>query len=168
MAGCSQKPAAPTNSDVLAANDFENLDGWLADSPALATLTKTRAHSGAYSTQVGPGYDFGLGYSNPLSRLASEWPGKIKVSAWVFVPSNQEAGKLVTELKTGDANSKGLLWEGLDLAKAVKSYNQWQYVEKVVALPEAAKPSSRLLVYLWRAESKQPVYLDDLKISRVN
>ncbi|MDQ2794058.1 MAG: hypothetical protein M3Y12_08625 [Bacteroidota bacterium] len=164
---CSQKPAEPTGSDVLATNDFENLDGWLADSPALVTLTKSRAHSGVYSTQAGPGYDFSLGYNNQLSRLAPEWPGKLKVSAWVLLPNDQAAAKLVMEVKSGATTSAGLLWEGLDLTKAVKSYNKWQYVEQTITLPETAKPTSRLLVYLWRADSKQPVYLDDLKISRV-
>ena len=114
---------------------------------------------------VKPGYDYGLGYSNTLSRLAPEWPAKLTVSAWVMLPSGEASAKLVTEVKSGATNSPGLLWEGLDLNKAVKVYNKWQYVEQTITLPETAKPNSRLLVYLWCADSKQPVYLDDLKIS---
>ena len=163
---CSQKPVELTDTDVLASNDFENTDGWLAESPGLATLNRDQAHSGKYSTMAAPGNDYSLGYSNILSKLSSDWPGALTVSAWVLVPNDQAAAKLVTEVKSGATNSVGLLWEGLDLAKVVKSYNKWQYVEQTITLPEAAKPTSRLLVYLWRADSKQPVYLDDLKISR--
>jgi hypothetical protein len=163
--GCSSSPSETTATGPLAANDFENVDGWLADSPALATLNRDRAHSGAYSTMVAPGMDFSLGYNNMLKNLAPEWPAKLTVSAWVLVPNEQAAAKLVTEIKRGPTNSAGLLWEGLELNKAVKIYNKWQYVEQTITLPPSATPNSRILVYLWRAESKVPVYLDDLKIA---
>ena len=164
VAGCQQKPADGV-AGPLATNDFENLDGWLADSPALATLNREQAHSGKYSTLAGPGRDYSLGYSNALSRLAPDWPGTLTVGAWVLVPNEQAAAKLVTEVQGAGASGTSLLWQGLDLTKAVKVFNKWQYVEQTVALPATAKPNNRLKVYLWRAESKSPVYLDDLQIS---
>lgn len=165
LAGCSSNSGAAPATGLLAATDFENLDGWLADSPALATLTRDQAHSGRYSTVVSPGHDFSLGYNNALSRLAPVWPARLRVSAWVLLPSERAAAKLVTEVKGPGANGPGLLWEGLDLLKAVKVANQWQHVEQLITLPPTAKANSRLLVYLWRADTKEPVYLDDLQIS---
>lgn len=169
LASCSAGPggAASPTGGALAANDFENLDGWLADSPALATLTRTQAHSGRYSTMVGGGHDFSLGYNNTLSRLApAGWPARLRVSAWVWLPSEQAAAKLVTEVKGAGAHAPGLLlWEGLDLPQAVKVTNQWRHVEQTITLPPTATANSRLLVYLWRADSREPVYLDDLQIA---
>ncbi|WP_139924947.1 hypothetical protein [Hymenobacter sp. DG01] len=164
-AGCSEKPAKPAATNTLAATSFENLDGWLADSPALATLNRDQAHTGQYSTMVGPSHEFSLGYVNPLSRLAPEWPAKLTVGGWVLLASEQGAAKLVIEIKGDTPGAPNLLWEGLDVAQAVKVYNKWQYVEHTITMPDAAKPTSRILVYLWRADSKQPVYLDDLSIS---
>ncbi|GAB2795294.1 hypothetical protein HNQ93_002984 [Hymenobacter luteus] len=164
-AGCSKKPADAADTSTLAATSFENLDGWLADSPALATLTRDKAHTGRYSTMVGPSHEFSLGYSNALSRLAPEWPARLTVGAWVLLPPEHGAAKLVTQIKGATPGTPDLLWEGLDLTQAVKIAGKWQYVEQTITMPEAAKPTSKILVYLWRADSKQPVYLDDLSIS---
>lgn len=165
LIGCSNKSGEAPSTGLLAHNDFENLDGWLANSPAVATLSRGKAHSGAYSTMVGPGHEYSLGYDNALSRLSPDWPAKLKVGAWVFLPNDQTKAKLVTELKAPADNGPGLLWDGLELATNVKQYNQWQYVEKTFTLPANAKASHRLLVYVWLADGKEPVYLDDLTIS---
>ncbi|WP_159437460.1 carbohydrate binding domain-containing protein [Hymenobacter daecheongensis] len=150
---------------MLAANDFENLDGWLADSPALATLNQAKAHSGRYSTMVSAGHDYSLGYNNTLGRLSPEWPAKLTVGAWVLLPNDQAAAKLVVEIKGTDPAAPSLVYQAIELPKAVKLSNKWQYVEQTIAMSGTAKPDSKLLVYLWRADSKEPVYLDDLKIS---
>ncbi|SNR74322.1 MULTISPECIES: hypothetical protein [Hymenobacter] len=165
LGSCSQQPSTPSAPGVLASSSFENLDGWLPDAPGLALLSRDQAHSGTYSTMVAPDHDFSLGYNNKLSRLAPDWPAKLTIGAWVFLPNEQAAAKLVTEVRSDKPNQPNLLWEGLDLLSTVKVYNKWQYVEQTVTMPAAAKANSRLLVYLWRADSKQPVYLDDVQIS---
>lgn len=165
LTACSPNPPVLQAAGPLAANDFEHLDGWVTDSLALATLNRDQAHSGKYSTLVAPGNDYSLGYNNALSKLSPDWPGVLTVSAWVLVPNEQAAAKLVTEVTGGGAKGASLLWQGLDLPKAVKSFNKWQYVTQTITMPATAKPNSRLKVYLWRAESKGPVYLDDLTIS---
>ena len=166
LGGCSSRPNAAAPAGPLAATGFEDLDGWLPPTPARATLTRARAHAGRYSTLVGPGHEFSLGYSNTLSQLApAAWPGRLRVSAWVLVPGPRAAAQLVTEVKGAGSQGARLLWKGLDLATVVKAPNRWQHVEQIVALPAAATANSRLLVYLWRASSPEPVYLDDLQIS---
>lgn len=166
LSSCSQAPVnAPAEADLLVSGGFENLDGWLADVPALATLTHDKAHSGSYSTRVSPEHEFSLGYSNQLSKLSPNWPARLTIGAWVLLPNAQATAKLVTEVKGPDNTTPSLLWEGLDLTKTVKVFNDWQYVERTITLPATARADSRLLVYLWRADSQQPVYLDDLKIS---
>ena len=165
FASCTGSTSEAPATGLLAANDFENLDGWLADSPALVTLTKSQAHSGKYSTMAAPGNDYSLGYSNILSKLSPDWPGALTVSAWVLVPNDQAAAKLVTEVQGAGAHGASLLWQGLNLAREVKVFNKWQYVQQTITMPATARPDSRLKVYLWRAESKGPVYLDDVKIS---
>ena len=161
LAGCSRAPAPAANA--LAATDFENLSGWLADLPARTTLTQAQAHSGKYSTSVGPGHDYSLGYDNPLNQLAADRPARLQISAWVQQTGTGPSPKLVTELKSA-ANSR-LLWEGLDIGPLTKVPGKWYRVEQTVTIPATAAPDSRLLVYLWRADSTTPTYLDDLQIA---
>ncbi|HEX8506199.1 MAG TPA: hypothetical protein VF630_12590, partial [Hymenobacter sp.] len=135
------------------------------DSPALETLNRDKAHSGVYSTMVSPGHDYSLGYSNLLGRLSPEWPAKLTIGAWVMLPNSEANPRLVIEVKRPNNNGPNLVWEAVELAREVKAYNQWQYVERTITMPDAAKPNSRLLVYMWSTNNKAPVYLDDLHIS---
>ncbi|MDF7812735.1 hypothetical protein [Hymenobacter sp. YC55] len=161
LAGCSQSQDA-ASSNELTSSDFEHFDGWLGNSAG--ALTKDQAHSGKYSTVVAPGQDYSLGYSNELGKLSPNWPSKITVGAWIL-SAGQTSAKMVIEVKPGNDNRPPLVWEGVDLSKAVTTFNKWQYVESTITMPAAAKPTSLLKVYLWGASTRQPVYLDDLKIS---
>jgi hypothetical protein len=162
LVGCSRSAAPAT--DTLAATDFENLSGWLADLPARTTLTKAQAHSGKYSTSVGPGHDYSLGYNNSLSELAPDRPTQLRISAWVQQTGSEASPKLVTELRT--PKGRQLQWEGLDIKPLAKIPGKWYHIEQLITLPAAAAPDSRLLVYLWRVDSTTPTYLDDLQIAR--
>ncbi|NML67015.1 hypothetical protein HHL22_17550 [Hymenobacter sp. RP-2-7] len=160
LAGCSHAPAPPVGA--LAATDFENLAGWLADAPARATLTQEQAHSGKYSTSVRPEHDYSLGYSNLLSQMSADRPTRLRISAWIQQTGPEPSAKLVTELKSPQGTS--LLWKGLDVGTVAKAPGKWYHVGQTVTLPATAPPDSRLLVYLWRADSTTPTYLDDLEI----
>ena len=163
LGACSHESSSSSNPKLLASNSFEEFYGWLpADAPA---LTQAQAHTGKFSTLVGPGHEFSLGYNNILSGLSPQWPAKLTISAWVFIPDAQATAQLVTEVKSANATRPGLLWDGVKLTDQVKAYGQWRRIERTITLPETAKPGSRLLVYLWEADQHLPVYLDDMEIS---
>ena len=163
LGACSREAASSPDPKLLASTSFEEFYGWLpANAPA---LTQAQAHSGKFSTMVGAGHEFSLGYNNMLSGLAPQWPGKLKISAWVFIPDEQATAQLVAEVKSADATKPGLLWEGVKLTDQVKAYGQWRRLEHTITLPATARPDSRLLVYLWEADQHLPVYLDDMEIS---
>lgn len=161
LGGCAKNTT--DEKDVLTSNDFDHLDGWVGDVPS---LTREKAHSGAYSVVVQPGLEYSLGYSNPLGRLSITRPDKIRVSAWVMRTGDQNAAKLVTEIKD-PANGNKLLWQALDLGKEVKKLNEWQHVEQVITVPPAVAATHRIMVYMWGAGAGQPTYLDDLTLSQV-
>lgn len=164
LASCADD-AAKAPADQISFNDFEAVEGWSAGAP-VPSLTKERAHSGAFAVRVGSGVDFSLGYNNVLGKISSTRLRKIKVQAWVFVPSAQADCILVTQLHSNEQN-KDILWDGLNITKMAKEVNKWVLVEKEITLPETATYTNQLLVYLWRSASPQPTYLDDLRISRV-
>lgn len=167
LASCNDQPA-PTGrpQGQLAFNDFEAVEGW-ASGAAVPSLTTDKAHSGTTAVVVQPGIDFSLGYNNLLGKLGDGKARKIRVRAWVLLPNAKATAVLVTQLRD-EAAQKDVLWQGLPLAQATKTTNQWVQVEKEVTLPATAAYTNRVLVYLWRNDSSQPVYLDDLEISRLD
>ncbi|WP_324673404.1 carbohydrate binding domain-containing protein [Hymenobacter sp. GOD-10R] len=162
VAACAEKKTElPAN--LLSHNDFEELDGWMGSNEYLASLTTEQAHSGKYSAKVDPAVEFSAGYSKPLGKVADHMPKKLKIQAWVNIANSKAAPFIVTELKQAGTN-KQLLWEGIELAKEVKHYNMWVQVEKTVSMPAEAAYNDVLKVYLWRGNSIQPTYVDDMMI----
>lgn len=165
LAACSQgsKPAG-----LLTENDFEELDGW-ANGATNASLNKEKAHSGVYSIKVNPGLDYSMGYSNTLGKLSPARVGKLKLHFWAFVPNDKATAVVVTEVKN-PGQEKSALWEGINLAEEGKSkgFNKWVEVDKELTLPADANYNSQLLVYMWRGSSTQPVYLDDVQLSKAD
>jgi hypothetical protein len=159
--GCSKTSAE--EKDVLTSNDFDHLDGWVGDVPS---LTREKAHSGAYSIVVQPGIDYSLGYSNPLGRLSTSRPDKIRISAWVMRTGDQNSAKLVAEIKDPTTGAKAL-WEAIDLSQQVRKLNEWKHIEHVITVPPTVSATSRIMVYMWDAGAGQPTYLDDLTLSQV-
>lgn len=159
--GCSKTTAE--EKDVLTSNDFDHLDGWVGDVPS---LTRDKAHSGAYSLVVKPGLEYSLGYSNPLGRLSTTRPDKIRVGAWVMRTGDANSAKLVIEIKDPTTGEKAF-WDGIDLAKEAPKLNAWQHIEHEIAVPPTVSANSRIQVYMWGAGVGQPTYLDDLTLSQV-
>lgn len=166
LGACSQTNEKPANQ--LTANDFESMDGWMGGTDGNPSVTKEKAHSGVYSVKVDPAIEYSAGYGNPLSKLSSSRLGKLKLRGWVFVPSDKDAPQLVVQLQN-PGEEKPLLWEGLDLHKEAqaKGFNKWIELDHDVVIPPAATAASLIRVYLWRANSPEPVYLDDLQLDRV-
>jgi len=159
LGGCAKSDTE--DKDVLTSNDFDHLDGWVGD---VASLTRDKAHSGAYSVVVKPGIEYGLGYNNPLGRLSTTRPDKMRISAWIMRTGDQNAAKLVMEIKDPAGVAKPF-WEALDLSKEAPKLNEWQHIEHVITVPPTVSATSRIMVYMWGAGAGQPTYLDDLTLS---
>jgi hypothetical protein len=151
-------------ANELASNDFEHLDGWLGGD-ASPSLTREKAHSGLYSVKVDPTIDYSMGYNNQLGRISDTRIRKIKLRAWVFLPSSRTPVSLVTEIKKPN-EAKAILYNSYNLEEALhtKGYNHWVEVENTINVPETATYDSRILVYLWRGNSNFPAYFDDFQL----
>lgn len=168
LASCgNDQTTTPANASVY--NDFESLAGWIPPE-ALASLSKEKAHSGLYSVAVRPGIEYSLGYSNTLGQMSETRPRHLKLSAWVFVPAAQLASaQLIAELTNPRPPAAGtLVKQTVDFKKEITKFGAWQHVEKVIDIPPTATANSVFKLYLWRAGSGQPVYLDDVALSLDN
>jgi len=145
-------------------NDFDSLAGWLGMTPP-PSLTREKAHSGTYSIKVDSNTEYSIGYTKPLGQMSAARVTKLRLEAWVWVPSPASSALLVSTL--AEPGAKPLSWNGFDVAKAVTKYSEWVHVSKVIDVPAAATINTLFNIYLWRATAPQPIYLDDLKISAV-
>ncbi|OON70802.1 hypothetical protein [Hymenobacter sp. CRA2] len=164
MVACGKKDSeVPANQ--LTSNDFESFEGWLGDMN-VPSLNKDKAHSGRWSLKVGPNIEFAMGYNILLGKLSPSKLKKIKVKAWAYLPNGKAQAVLVTQLTRPVEGNKQMMWEGLDLAKDVKTYNKWVEVEKTITLPADANYADKLSMYLWRTNENETAYIDDLSIEK--
>lgn len=165
LAGCGDKSSSrPAN--YLTGNDFDQLEGWTGDM-VLPSLTKEKAHSGAYSMRVGPGIDYSNGFIGTLGKISPTRLTQIQVKAWVYVPAGNVTAAIVTQLMDpASTDGKMAMWEPMPLDKAVKKRNEWVEVEKTLTLPANAGPNFKLYVYMWSGGAPNVAYLDDVQVLR--
>lgn len=150
---------------MLLTNTLDALDGWLPADQA-AAITHERAHSGRAALRVGPGQDFSRTFNRLLGQLRNPFPRRLKVSAWVWLPSAQAVATLTTLVVDPAAPNAPALVRA-DLAPpgpCAPSANgpQWS---QTVAVPAAADAAKKLTIYLWHPGGDQPTYLDDLTVT---
>ncbi|MBT9392997.1 carbohydrate binding domain-containing protein [Hymenobacter sp. NST-14] len=163
LVSCSDSKPEDLPENVITHNDFESMVGW---APANPSLTTVKAHSGRYSLKVDNGVEYGLGYAVPLVQASPTRLQKMTVSAWVLLVAKDAKANLVVEIKNPADDSQKIFWEALELGQEVKQINEWKKVEKTFTLPTTIEPTYELRVYLWRGEASEPVFLDDMVISR--
>ncbi|HEX8425819.1 carbohydrate binding domain-containing protein [Hymenobacter sp.] len=146
--------------DYVTVNDFESVLGWGSDA---SSLTRDHAHSGRYAVQVGPEHEYGLTYDLPLSQASVHQLRGVEVEAWVYLPSSQASAMLALQII--DAGSgKAVHTEYLPLTEQVQEYKEWRPVHKRFILPVGLSNDFHLRMYLWRNNSPETVYLDDLNV----
>lgn len=149
----SPPPNAPGR--VLFATSFEDLEGWVTENPS---LTKEKAHTGQYSIKVDQATEFSLTYLNRLARLSPQRFNKVRLTGWGLITA-PGAASLVFQITRADQST--VFYDKIDITQA----NSWQQLSKVMSLPAVLDPMDQVRIYLWRAEAKTPVYLDDVKLS---
>jgi hypothetical protein len=155
----------PVTEGTITFNNFEGVDGWNAKFP---TITKEKAHSGQYSLKVDKDNEYSVGFNKMLGEVSSKRPKKIKVEAWVFVPSKETGAATLAFTVNNPQGGDALLWDGIKLAEEVDDFREWEHVEKEFKLPDNIQVTNTISSYLWRSGATEPVYVDDMKISIVD
>lgn len=170
MVACGTKDSGKLGPNELMANDFESLEGWAGGGQMnVPSLTKEKAHSGRYALKVGPEAEYSLGYDILLGKLSPSKLKKIKVKGFAYLPNSRVGATLVTVITDlTNPGAQPIKWEGLDLAKEVKTYNKWVEVEKVVEIPDNASYANKFTIYLWRTNPSEVAYFDDISIEKVD
>lgn len=165
VSACSSGADLPPHLDdsVVTFNDFESGGGWSSDpahhNPGL--VQKGRAHSGRYALRVDANHEYSLTYAMPLGRIREAKFRKLRLEAWVFMPSERATGRLGLQLLSPDY-SQQVFSDDIQLRDAVKTYGKWVPIRKEVTLPDSVAPGQQLRLFLWRADATDEVLLDDV------
>lgn len=162
LASCSGKDDN-VKGNLVTRNDFEAVLGWGGN--ADVSVTSEKAHSGKYSVKVGPQNEYGYTYVNTLGNMSTAKTKAITVSAWVWMPNNQQAATLALSVTRSPEQGASLFYGGIDLSKAVTKYNSWQKVSQTFTMPDTVRSMNQLKCYLWRTAANDNVYADDITIS---
>lgn len=164
LAACGKDNSTAENPDVLMTADFDSLVGWIPDA---STVTKEKAHSGAYSIKVDPSHEYSLTYTNSLGQLSSSRIRGVKLDAWAFMPNKDATAKLGFLVKDA-TDGKVALGEGIELKDQVKEYGKWVKISKEINFPASANYSSQIVIFLWKAGSTGPAYVDDIQLTALH
>ncbi|GAB3827419.1 hypothetical protein GCM10028821_11140 [Hymenobacter jeollabukensis] len=137
--------------------------GWV---PATPSLTKERARSGLYSIKTDKDIEYSLTYRQLLADVVSSKPRKLRLTGWVNT-SGPDADAILSLQILSSKDGSTVFNEGVNVKEQVKKPGSWQQVSHEFVLPEKAISTDELRVFLWRAGSGAPVYLDDVELQLV-
>ena len=162
LSGCNANSDA-ADDQVMITTGFDELLGWVDN--GVGSLTKEQAYNGRYSWSVGGGREYSLTFVYPLGELTTSKPRKLRIQAWVKTDQVTTPVRLVIEV--GKPNSQErTFWKPLPVF-AVAEPNKWLETEAEVELPADITSDQTLHVYLWANSAATPVYLDNLRITRI-
>lgn len=159
-------PGPPPGTNTITFNDFEGGGGWSNDpgrnDPSL--LDKGRAHSGQYAIKVDGAHEFSLTFDLPLIQISQKKFHRVRLDAWVYLPSAQATGALGIQVMN-HAKNEQVFGDYLKLGEVVKTYKKWVPVHKDFTLPANITPVQHLRLSLWRADATDFVLADDVQLT---
>jgi hypothetical protein len=148
-------------ANLISYNDFEAVAGWGNDP---TSLTNEQAHSGRYSTKVDANNEFSMSYNRALGSTGLLPKRKLKIRGWVRRVGNGSTANIVVQVVNPLDASQSIFWESLPVEKPAVTFNRWMPFSRTFNLPEGCTPEHQLRVYMWRGNSTQPSYLDDVEL----
>lgn len=157
LVSCSSEPSVTSG---YYHQDFENLRVWGAES-CFATLDKSIAHSGVYSSKIGENADFSYGFDMPLSELKDKGYTKMKVEAFGMIGDKESDAQLVLSV---EGSEKSIAWMGKPFKEVMRGLNEWSKVDCELNFPNDTSSNLRVKVYAW-TQNKKNAWIDDISIT---
>lgn len=124
-----------------------------------ATLRSGNAHSGEWYCELDTNNPYSITYSKKIADLPVKNIKKIKMSAWLYLPSfNSKASIVVT---VGELGKDAATWNGVSTEKNVEEEKQWVQLTGEFEMPQNMNPNHTLQVYVWN-HGKETVWCDDM------
>ena len=165
LASCSPGPEGRWVGDIVTANDYEAAAGWV---PGATSISRDHAHSGRFADRVDSTHAYGLTYQVPLTEASVHTLRGLDVEAWAYVSGPPAQTAAVVQVQVW-ANGPGqdaapLFSDGLTLSAQVPAAKVWTRVHQRFALPPNLPFNANLRIFFAGNASRQPVYLDDIRV----
>jgi hypothetical protein len=161
LTACGNDNPAPDilGKDVLMTSDIDSLPGWIPDPNA---LKPGPAHSGKYALRVDVEHEFTPNYKVLLGQLSPSRLRGVKLEAWAYATDKNSSGKLEFVLRTPDGQE---MFRDQTRLEEMKPYGEWVPIRKEIIFPPSVNSTTQLVIYVSRADSQTPAYVDDLKLT---
>jgi len=148
-------------------NDMENAKGmipsWVGAERVFA-MSEPPAHSGTYACITNDTAEYSYHYEEILKNIHGEVPKRVMLSGWVYTTVANPNLAIICALNLKD-DQKTLDWKSFPLDKQLPEAGKWvEFSGDFYMDYKAINPDLRISVYTWN-QSKNPIYLDDLKVT---
>jgi len=170
LSGCSNtgsnlKPDDQvTQKEIIITNDLENakgvIPGWYNENTVIITKAPI-AHSGEYACKTNDSNQYSYYYKEIVKNLRSGVPKMATFSGWVYTTVANPNFEIICNI---NENQKLYDWKAYPLDNVLTITGRWVEFSSVFYFDKSPlKPDMEIGIFAWN-QSKEPVYIDDLKI----
>jgi hypothetical protein len=145
------------NNDLYFFNDFECVRGW-GDAN---TITSGVAHSGKYFSKIDSVKQFSYGFKLEKKSISDTLLNKVAVSIWVLTKDIKTKACIVAQITRNDSS---IYWQKSEIKNFIAQPLEWDNAKAEFILPKDIKPKDKILIYVWNADGKSEVDVDDLEV----
>ena len=169
ISACSNSgnPTQPVvKNEIVITNDLENalakIPSWYNEITVFDI--KDMAHSGGFVCITNDTSEYGYTYNEKINNINDRIPKRVIYSGWIYTSIANPEFSIICGLND---NGKQYDWSSYPLEKELPEPGKWvEFTSTFYFADKPIKPEHDVKLYAWN-QSKEPVYIDDLKITFV-
>jgi len=154
----------PKQNLIEITNDMENaaavIPSWINETSVIA-MKDPAAHSGEYACVTNSTVEYGYAYQELLKNINSSLPKNVVITGWVYTTVAKPNLSIILNISEKQQNYD---WKSFPLADNLTETGKWVEFSTSFYFDKPLNPEQEIRIFPWN-QSKQPIYIDDLKIS---
>ena len=154
----------PPQSKIEISNDLENasavIPSWINEKTVVA-MKDPAAHSGEYASLTNESSEYSYAYQELVKNINTGLPKTVDVKGWIYTTVAKPQLGIILNISEKDQN---IDWSVFPLNDSLTETGKWVEFNCNFYFTKPINPEQEIRIFAWN-QSKQPVYLDDLKIT---
>lgn len=151
-------------NEIVITNDLENakgvIPGWMNEN-TIITMQDPKAHSGEFSSVISESFPYSYYYKELVKNIKNEVPKSATFSGWVYTTIVNPNFSIICDIKQ---DTIGYDWKAFPLDKVLSETGKWVEFSSSFTFNKPLNPDQTIAIFAWN-QSKEPIYIDDLKIT---
>lgn len=160
----SQTGGSGGQNEIVITNDLENarggIPGWMNENTIIA-MKDSNAHSGVYASVISESFPYSYYYKEMIKNIKNEIPKSVTFSGWVYTTVSNPIFAIICDIKEDTVTYE---WKAYPLDKELSETGKWVEFTSSFAFDKPLNPKQTIALYAWN-QNKEPVYIDDLKVT---